>query len=173
MKFIIFILFFLALLPEALANETLRVQSLMEPFKIYDQHGNSQLIDKKIKLIIFIFDKKGNDLLYQSLKDKPSSFLKTLRTVCISDIRVMPFFIRKLAISTMKKYPYPIFFLDSTHKAYQFPGKKGKLSIIRTNTMLIKSIKFIDDPEILMKEIQKAGQSAGQPLVQHNYGIGL
>ena len=142
------------------AADTYTPGSKIKPFELSDQHGKPHTVDEDVRLIIFASDRKASDIVHEALKFHNDTYLPVHHAVYILNISAIPSIIcRMFVLPKMRKYSYSVLLDKKSGATHMFPRKEGRLTLIKLDKMLVKSLEFIDSREELTRAIKKPGAS--------------
>lgn len=127
----------------------------MEQFKIYDQFNKPHHIESSTKKIIFAFAKQSGHTIKDLLNKKEKDYLSKRNILFIVDASSMPSFM-KVFILPFTGYAYSILTLEDEEvsKSYINEELSDKIMIIVLENKKVLDVKYIDDTEQLISEIE-------------------
>lgn len=139
-----------AFLAVGLFASTLTTGSEVPTLKIKDQFEKEHTLDGSIKTIIFSASKDEASVIRDVINAKgKAEFLTSNSVAYVADITAMPSLITKFfAMPKMKKYEFPILFIDEENKDI-FPVKEEMISVISVENGKVTDIKYVKTAEEL------------------------
>ncbi len=139
-----------AFLAVGLFANTLTTGSEVPTLKIEDQFEKVHTLDANVKTIIFSATKDQSEIIRNFIDSKgKAEFLSTNNIAYVADITAMPSLITKFfAMPKMKKYEFPILFIDEENKDI-FPVKEDMTSVIKVEDGKVTSISYVKTAEEL------------------------
>ena len=129
--------------------------STMPSMTLMDQHEKPWMIPADTRLVLFSGSRDANTIAQGLLSQKPADYLKTKKTVYLSDMSKMPGFItRNFALPSMRDLPYSLGVVLNADETKDFPREDGALTAIYLDKGRVSRIEFIKTAESLNQALE-------------------
>ena len=129
--------------------------SAMPSMALMDQHEKPWTIPANTRLVLFSGSRDANTIAQGLLSQKPAAYLKTKKTVYLSDMSKMPGFItRNFALPSMRDLPYSLGVVLNADETKDFPREDGALTAIYLDKGRVTRIEFIKTAESLNQALE-------------------
>jgi hypothetical protein len=129
--------------------------STMPSMALTDQHEKPWAIPIDTRLVLFSGSRDANTIAQGLLSQKPVDYLKTKKTVYLSDMSKMPGFItRNFALPSMRDLPYSLGVVLNADETRDFPREDGALTAIFLDKGRVTRIEFIKTTESLNQALE-------------------
>jgi hypothetical protein len=129
--------------------------STMPSMALTDQHEKPWAIPIYTRLVLFSGSRDANTIAQGLLSQKPVDYLKTKKTVYLSDMSKMPGFItRNFALPSMRDLPYSLGVVLNADETRDFPREDGALTAIFLDKGRVTRIEFIKTTESLNQALE-------------------
>jgi hypothetical protein len=129
--------------------------SMMPSMNLMDQHEKPWTIPADTKLVLFSGSRDANTIAQGLLSQKPAEYLKSKKTVYLSDMSKMPGFItRNFALPSMRELPYSLGVVLNADETKAFPREDGALTAIFLDQGKVTRIEFIKTTESLNQALE-------------------
>ena len=136
----------------------LNVGTSIPSFTLNDQHGKKHAVNEAVRLVLFCRDKKGQDIISETLKETSEGYLSQYHTFFVADTSGMPRLVAKfIALPALRKRPYVVLLDPGPSVTGDFPSEKDKVTLVYLQNLEIKAIEFVDTPENITKAIEQQG----------------
>jgi len=127
----------------------------LEQFKIKDQFKHSYSLESSTKKVIFAFAKKSGHTVKNLLNNKEKDYLYKRDILFVVDASSMPSFM-KIFILPFTGYAYPILTLEDEEVSKRYINEEfsDKIMIVSLDNSKVVDVKYIDDTEELIREIE-------------------
>jgi hypothetical protein len=133
----------------------IQVGSTMPSMTLTDQHEKPWAIPIDTRLVLFSGSRDANTIAQGLLSQKPVDYLKTKKTVYLSDMSKMPGFItRNFALPSMRDLPYSLGVVLNADETRDFPREDGALTAIFLDKGRVTRIEFIKTTESLNQALE-------------------
>ncbi|MFY9141872.1 hypothetical protein [Sulfuricurvum sp.] len=130
-------------------------QSVM-PLDLKDQFDKHIVLKSMPKTLVMAFEKGTSATVNDCLGKQNGTYLTEHKAAYIADISPMPSFIAEaFALPKMRKYPYTVLLIRDEEIGLKFPAQEGKITILRMEGNMIKSIEYVATADELKTAIEK------------------
>jgi hypothetical protein len=133
----------------------IQVGSKMPSLILTDQYSKAWSIPADTKLVLFSNSRDANAIAQELLSQQQEDYLKSKKTVYLSDMSKMPSFITKnFALPSLRKLPYSLGIVLNEDQTKGFPREDGALTAIFLDSGKITRIEFIKTTESLNQALE-------------------
>lgn len=148
------------LIPAAVAAAgALAVGDRLPAIAFTDQHDIEAAVGTDTRVVLFARDMEGAEIVEKALAEDGAGLLAEARAVFVSDIHRMPRIITRLfALPAMRRRPYRMLLDRDGTRTADFPAQKEKVSLMRLENLVIRSIEYVETPEQLRAALTAAAK---------------
>lgn len=118
--------------------------------ELADQFDNMQSVDESTKVLIFVHDMEGNDIVEQAFEPYNAVKLAEMKVVFLADISGMPSLIGRLfALPAMRDRAYSIMLDREGALIEKFIVKEEQITVMYLDNLAIKESKLVATAEEL------------------------
>ena len=126
------------------------------PLTLPNQYGKSVTVDKSIRIILYIPDKKSSNTARRFLDSKTADYVAEKKIAVISDLSNTPKFVRTLFILPgLKEYDYDMLVIEDEFSPVIFESDLEKVSVIEVENGIQKSVQKAATEEELEGMIER------------------
>jgi hypothetical protein len=130
--------------------------SVVAPFSIEDQFGQTHEIDGSVRAVLLGRDMGAGDVLQSALAESGAALLVRTGTAYLADVSRMPSLIRSwIAEPKMRRRGYPMLLDRSGLLTKELPSEKGKATLILLDQLRIVKIRHFESAEELRSALDQ------------------
>lgn len=133
-----------------------KVGQTVMPLDLKDQFDKHIVLKTMPNILVMAFEKGTSATVNDFLGKQKGTYLSEHKAAYIADISPMPTFIAEaFALPKMRKYPYTVLLIRDEELGLKFPGQEGKITVLRLEGNVIKSIEYVATADELKAAIEK------------------
>jgi hypothetical protein len=141
----------LILVASVAGAELYSVGSMLPRTELPDQHGNPQVIDDSVRVIVFSRDMDAGKLVRAAIEKAGPSLFERNSAVYVVNVTGMPTIIRSLfAMPALRRRPYRVLVDEDGAKTAGFPGGATYPTVMVLDKLKVTSLSYPTDADALI-----------------------
>ena len=126
------------------AEDQYAVGDRLEAIELPDQHGKVRRVDESTKVIVFVSDKFGSEVLKDGFSDLEAGQLSSRGVVYITNLGELTLLVENLfVVPGMRRRPYAILLDKGTAETTaRLPVRGGQVTLVFLEDQVVKQIEY-------------------------------
>jgi hypothetical protein len=149
----------LILVASIASAEPYAVGSMLPRTELRDQHGQMQVIDDSVRVVVFSRDMDAGKVVRAAVEKAGPNLFDRNGAVYVVNVTGMPSIIRSLfAMPALRRRPYRVLVDEEGVKTADFPGGATYPTVIVLDRLQVRSLSYPTNPDALIATLESRAQ---------------